>query len=329
MDLSYPAPFAVNSHIQNNMYLGTPFMLTLPTVDDIKATILAKGKGCHLAKVDISRAFRHMRVDPRDYSLLGIQHNGYYHYLACPFEFRLGSAFFQRISDAVRHIMRQMDYDVTNYIDDTIICDTTSKCTPAFHTLVDLLTQLGFQLNSDKIVAPSTKMSCLGIVFDTEKLTMSIPDEKMQEIHNKCKSWQNRTSCSTNELQSLLGALLYVSNCVNMSRVFLKRMLEVLRNHHGKKKVLLDQEFHKDIQWFIKFMPQFNGTTFFDPRPSPFETNHQHQHFHRYCCKNVSMTLFFCILGCILGRLLLFSAHFKPDSTCSTLIHTFQTFLQR
>ena len=52
-----------------------------------------------------------------------------------------------------------------------------------------------------------------------------------------------------------------------MSRVFLNRMLEVLRNHHGRKKIVLDQEFHKDIQWFIKFMPKFNGTTFFDPRP--------------------------------------------------------------
>ena len=267
VDLSYPAPFAVNSHIQNNMYLNTPFILTLPTVDDIKNTILAKGKGCHLAKVDLSCAFRHIKIDPRDYFLLGIQHQGYYHDLACPFGFCLGSAFFQRISDAVRHMMRQMDYDITNYIDDTIICDTTSKCSPAFHTLVNLLGQLGFQLNKDKIVAPSTKMSCLGIVFDTEKLTMSVPQEKMQEIHHKCKSWQDRTSCTVNELQSLLGSLLYISKCVSMSRVFLNRMLEVLRKNHGKRKIQLDQEFHKDIQWFVKFMPQFNGTTFFDPRP--------------------------------------------------------------
>ena len=159
-----------------------------------------------------------------------------------------------------------MDHDVINYIDDTILCDTISRCTPAFHTLLDLLKALGFQLNNDKIVAPSTKMSCLGIVFDTENFTMSVPDDKLQEIHNRCKSWQNKTSCTINELQSLLGSLLYISKCVKMSRVFLNRMLAVPRKNHGRKNISLDEEFHKDIQWFIKFMPQFNGTTFFDPR---------------------------------------------------------------
>ena len=45
------------ANTNKRMYLNTPFILTLPTVDDIKTTILAKGKGCHLAKVDISRAY--------------------------------------------------------------------------------------------------------------------------------------------------------------------------------------------------------------------------------------------------------------------------------
>ena len=121
MDLSYPAPFSVNSHIQNNVYLGTPFLHTLPTVDDIMASILVKGRGCHLTKIDISRAFRYITIDPKDYAPLGIKHEGYFHDLACPFGFRLGSSFFQLISDEVCHVMHQIDYDVINYIDDTII----------------------------------------------------------------------------------------------------------------------------------------------------------------------------------------------------------------
>ena len=44
-------------------------------------------------------------------------------------------------------------------------------------------------------------------------------------------------------------------------------MLSLLRQNHGKKNIILDQEFHKDILWFVKCMPQFNDTVFCDPKP--------------------------------------------------------------
>ena len=59
-----------------------------------------------LYKVDISRAFRHIRVDPGDIDLLGLSHKAFYTDLSLPFGYRHGSIFFQRYSDAIRHIMR-------------------------------------------------------------------------------------------------------------------------------------------------------------------------------------------------------------------------------
>ena len=34
-----------------------------------------------------------------------------------------------------------------------------------------------------------------------------------------------------------------------------------------KNRIKLDQEFYKDIQWFIKFLPVFNGITIFNKKP--------------------------------------------------------------
>ena len=73
IDLSWPLGHSVNSDIDKTSYLGTDFSLALPTVDHITDKLKTLGKGAHIYKIDISRAFRHIKVDPLDYNLLGLQ----------------------------------------------------------------------------------------------------------------------------------------------------------------------------------------------------------------------------------------------------------------
>ena len=57
MDLSWPKGQSVNSGAELDRYLGTQFVLTSPSVDNITDQILQLGRGCHIFKVDISRTF--------------------------------------------------------------------------------------------------------------------------------------------------------------------------------------------------------------------------------------------------------------------------------
>ena len=72
VDLSWPLGCSVNGGIDKNSYLGTDFSLYLPTIDHITEQLQKLGKGCHQNKKGISRAFRHIKVDPMDYDLLGL-----------------------------------------------------------------------------------------------------------------------------------------------------------------------------------------------------------------------------------------------------------------
>ena len=78
MALSFPKGQALNSNFSSNVYWGTEFVLTLPTIDDIINNILATSRGALLYKVDIARAFRQIKIDPADYKFLGLYHEGYY-----------------------------------------------------------------------------------------------------------------------------------------------------------------------------------------------------------------------------------------------------------
>ena len=93
IDLSWPKGQAVNDGVDKNVYLGGEFQMHYPTVDKIVKQLNAIGPSANIFKVDISRAFHHIRIDPGDIDLLGLQHQGKYLNidLSLPFGFKLGS----------------------------------------------------------------------------------------------------------------------------------------------------------------------------------------------------------------------------------------------
>ena len=237
MDLSWPKGHLVNHGVSKEKHLGTEYTLHYPSVDNITAALRRIGPGAKLFKIDISRAFRHLRVDPADIDLLGLQVDGrHFIDVSTPFGYRNGSLFFQRCSDAIRYIMAEHGFpDLFNYIDDLIYVGLPSKIDAAFDFLMSLLADLGLEVSSKKLVAPATSVVCLGILVDSQSRTVSIPPEKLGQIVSLCSLWAEKTYCSKKDLQSLLGHLLYIAKCVKPARVFLNRMLQVLRENAKNK----------------------------------------------------------------------------------------------
>ena len=78
VDLSWPHGSSVNHGVQKNKYLQAYYQLSYPSVDHIVDHLKRLGLGALIYKVDISRAFRHLRIDPGDLDLLGLHHKSYY-----------------------------------------------------------------------------------------------------------------------------------------------------------------------------------------------------------------------------------------------------------
>ena len=167
IDLSWPLGASVNTGIDKNTYLGSDFELTFPSVDDITNALKCLGRGAFLYKVDVGRAFRHVKVDPGDYELLGLQWNGTYIDTCLLFGTRHGSQIFQRQSDAVRYIMRQNGHCVIDYIDDYIGVDVPDAVSRSYQILIALMYRLGLTISEKKLVEPGTRVVCLGIYYLT------------------------------------------------------------------------------------------------------------------------------------------------------------------
>ena len=234
IDLSWPLGASVNAGIDKTSYLGIPFSLTFPTVDDITTELMHLGHGALLFKVDVSRAFRHVKVDPGDYDLLGLQWQGYYLDTCVPFETLHGSQIFQCLSDGIRYIMRQKGFPMIDYIDDYVGFGIPSIAWASYEALLELMDQLGLTVSEKNLVPPSTCVTCLGIMIDTVAGTIAIPPEKLATILSEVRRWLRSDVASKRQLQSILGLLLYIHKCVRPARVLLNRML--LRSAHGRSK---------------------------------------------------------------------------------------------
>ena len=73
LNLSYPKGNSVNDHVDKQHFDHNKFILIFPTIDDIANEIVSIGKDTLLAKIDVARAFRNLRVDPADALKLGIK----------------------------------------------------------------------------------------------------------------------------------------------------------------------------------------------------------------------------------------------------------------
>ena len=134
-------------------------------------------------KVDVARAFCNLRVDPADALKFGIAFNNeYFLDAAVEFGWVHRSAVYLRASDAIADVMRQQGYNFICYIDDYICIMERDKADLAYSFLLELLSKLGLPVNKKKLVPPSKVLTCLDIDIDLNNNTLSIEENKLQNI---------------------------------------------------------------------------------------------------------------------------------------------------
>ena len=124
-------------------------------VDNITDRITYLNGNCLLYKINLQRAFRHLKLDPRDINKTGLQFEGnYYVDTAVPFGYIHGSVCMQRVTDSLRCILHNKSYFLTNYIDDLIGCDKPETAVKAFQFSKDLIIKLGLVISENRLYEP-------------------------------------------------------------------------------------------------------------------------------------------------------------------------------
>ena len=57
--------------------------------------------------------------------------------------------------------------------------------------------------------------------------------------------------------------MLYVAKCIKYVRVSLNRMLNLLKLNCNVKKIVINDDLKRDLNWFNTFLFVFNGVSFY------------------------------------------------------------------
>lgn len=265
---------SLNNATPTDTYLGQPCVYTFPKINDFRLMILSMGEDCYLWKRDLARYYLQLPLCPSEFHRVGFVWRGLmFFFISLMFGLRHSGLQGQKTTDAVAWIHRQMGlespeqktFNIVNYSDDLGgVEKTPEQAQRSFLGLAALFKDLGLAESPSKAHPPSRKMVYLGVHFDTEKMEMSVPTEKLAELKAEIDMWARKTTITRKNLQSLLGRLFWVAKVVKFSRVFMGRLLAQLRDMSSTKdhvKVKLEEQSRRDLLWWSRFLRTYNGVS--------------------------------------------------------------------
>ena len=125
---------------------------------------------------------------------------------------------------------------------------------------MQLCQELGVPLAAEKTEGPSTTLSFLGIVLDTQKVEVRLPQKKLSQILEMLLTWLSKKKATKREILSLVGLLQHGTRVVRCRRTFMARMYsttaKVKQIHFFTR---LNVQFCSDVMWWHFFIQSWNG----------------------------------------------------------------------
>ena len=107
------------------------------------------------------------------------------------------------------------------------------------------------------------KVVCLGIMFNTMDLSLTINPDRLSEVLEIWGDCGGAHFSQQHELRVLLGKLHFVACCIWPGLIFESHLWNFLQETLLVGKVSITAEAQKDIAWWLKFMSLYNGVSMF------------------------------------------------------------------
>jgi len=222
------------------------------------------GPGCLMMKVDIKEAYRIIPIHPVDQLLQGVAFEDKLYFDRClAFGNRASAGIFCRLADLVTWIaMNHGIPAMIHYVDDFLLLTAAplGAAKSILNLFKSILDAIGIPYKHEKIEGPDVRITYLGIQLDTEHMSATIPISKRRELILTLRRWMTKSYSSLNELQSLIGSLMWVAQIAPQGRTFLQELINRTRGRTKKSaKVKLNKRCKDDLAWWLRLMTAWGG----------------------------------------------------------------------
>ena len=181
-----------------------------------------------------------------------------------PFGISISCAIFQRVSDAIAHIVRwKTKENLVNYLDDYFFAALLKACcdgqVDVFLAICELI---NFPVSDEKTVWGDTLMTFLGMLLDSERQLVCVPLDKIKRAQDLIRFFLNKKNkkATVVQFQKICGFLNFLCRAIVPGRVFVRRLYAAtsgltkkgkLKPHHH---VRISKENRMDLLIWHKFL---------------------------------------------------------------------------
>lgn len=231
-------------------------------------------KGDWFARLDLKDAYLHVPLHPSirhwfRYRMQGV----IFQWKSLPFGFRDAPRMFQKLMVVALTPLRQQGVRLVIYLDDILLISSSEEsCLEETRRLVERLLLLGFVINLGKSeLVPSRQKIFLGAYLDSVEMQLSLPRGKLKAFQQRIRAMLRKASqgqvATLKEIQSLVGTIVSMSDCVLAVRLRLNALMEVQNQalHSKGGRARLSERAVQDLNWWLTNLKLWNGRSIIPP----------------------------------------------------------------
>lgn len=181
----------------------------------------------YMCTIDLKDAYFLISIDPEHRKYLRFRWNEHLYEFSClPFGLACAPYTFTKIIKPIISKLRSQGISCVNYLDDFLIFGHTfAACERNVQYTIKLLYSLGFEINAEKsVLQPSKRQKFLGFNFDSENMSIYLPDDKRLKILTAINFFLNHRSCKIREWAQFIGLLISACPAIKYGWLYTKSL---------------------------------------------------------------------------------------------------------
>ena len=178
---------------------------------------------------DLLKAYWQLWMDPGLIHLLGYMHQDeIYFNVTLSMGSKSAAYCCQHTTNSIKYIFNSFGFENVNYLDDPGAAEADGKAEEAYDCLGWILDSIAIKESRKKAKPPAYIAIFLGILFNTITMMLTLTEDRLHELRNLVKQWQQKCSAMLKEVQSLLGKLNFDCSTVRVGRIFISRIINAM-----------------------------------------------------------------------------------------------------
>ena len=210
--------------------------------------------GCWMAKLDLDAMFLSMPISYRSRRHFGFRWRGQvFYYKQTPFRGKLFPAVMTAFMAEVLVVARSRGVNrVVGYMDDFLVMgDTAEERQLHVDMVISILVSHGWTISQGKVTVPAQVCEFLGIVFDSNRMVMTVAPSKVLYKLLAVESSVGAGSFSDAQLlPSLSGNLSWFSGVVTTGRLYIRAFYDLSRDIAAGSADFASERLREAITWW-------------------------------------------------------------------------------